>query len=126
MKWILLIGMLCAFLLVVSCTQAPQLTEEPEPEVIAPEDSVATVPGTIYNVVIENDKFMPTSLEVKVGDTVTWINKDDTDHAVFFDNGAVDEKLPVGSSVSHTFTEKGEFSYLCQIHPEMQGKVIVG
>lgn len=66
-------------------------------------------------------------LEITVGDTVTWTNDDDgvihtvtaTDES--FDSGF----LAPGESWSHTFTEPGEFEYLCTPHPWMRAKVIV-
>jgi plastocyanin len=66
-------------------------------------------------------------LEVTVGDTVTWTNDDDgVTHTVTaadesFDSGL----LAPGESWSYTFTEAGEFEYLCTPHPWMRAKVIV-
>ncbi len=124
MKWILLVGMLCAFLLMVSCTEAPQLVLESD-TVVSEDSAVIAAPGTTYDVVIENGQFMPVSLEIKAGNQVTWTNTDDSEHTVTFDNGIVDEKLPMGGTVSYTFTEKGEFSYSCLIHSNMQGTIMV-
>ncbi len=60
------------------------------------------------------------------GDAVTWTNdgKVASGHTVTgkgFDSGV----LPSGKSYSHTFSSPGTFSYVCQIHPFMKGKVTV-
>lgn len=66
-------------------------------------------------------------LEITVGDTVTWTNDDD---GVIHTVTAADESfdsgfLAPGESWSHTFTEPGEFEYLCTPHPWMRAKVVV-
>jgi nitrite reductase (NO-forming) len=66
-------------------------------------------------------------LEISVGDTVTWTNDDvGVVHTVTaadesFDSGF----LAPGESWSHTFTEPGEFEYLCTPHPWMRAEVVV-
>jgi hypothetical protein len=64
---------------------------------------------------------------VHVGDTVTWTNNVDTAHtATSTDNPApfAGEMAP-GESFSFTVTEAGTFDYVCEIHPAMQGTVVV-
>ncbi len=66
-------------------------------------------------------------LEVKVGDTVTWTNEDQgIMHTVTAVDGSFDsDLLGTGESWSYTFTEAGEFEYLCTPHPWMRAKVVV-
>jgi nitrite reductase (NO-forming) len=66
-------------------------------------------------------------LQIEVGDTVTWINEDDAMlHTATAVDGSFDSGLlRTGESWSHTFTEAGEFEYLCTPHPWMRAKVIV-
>jgi nitrite reductase (NO-forming) len=65
-------------------------------------------------------------LEVKVGDTVTWTNNDEgMIHTVTAADGSFDSGfLATGDTWSYTFTEPGEFEYLCTPHPWMRAKVI--
>jgi nitrite reductase (NO-forming) len=66
-------------------------------------------------------------LEIAVGDTVTWTN-DDTGvvHTVTAADGSFDSGfLGPGQSWSYTFTEPGEFEYVCTPHPWMRAKVLV-
>jgi plastocyanin len=98
---------------------------------------VSIVPGAST---LADKAFSPDPVNIKVGDTVTWVNDDTVFHTVvsgnpsgggetgkIFDSGlsgptALTTK---GKTFSHTFTEKGEFPYFCQLHPTMIGKVIV-
>ena len=77
--------------------------------------------------------FVPGSIQVKVGDTVTWINDDETLHTVTSGSGT-DENMGVlfesgmmgkGKSFGHTFTVAREYPYFCMVHPDMIGKVLV-
>lgn len=66
-------------------------------------------------------------LQVKVGDTVTWTNDDSAMiHTVTATDGSFDSGfLDSGDEWSYTFTEAGEFEYLCTPHPWMMAKVVV-
>ena len=75
---------------------------------------------------IDNFTFGPATLTVKVGTTVTWINRDDVPHTVVADDKSF--KSPVmdtDGSFSFTFTKAGEYGYFCSLHPHMVGKVVV-
>ena len=64
---------------------------------------------------------------VKAGTTVTWENRDNTQHTTtstasppIWDSGI----LNPGQQFSHTFSSPGTFSYICNVHP-MAGTVVV-
>lgn len=76
--------------------------------------------------------FAPETIEITVGDTVRWTNRDATRHTV---TAGVDaEPTDVfhltlddrGDSAALTFTEPGEYRYFCTPHPFMEGTVSVG
>ena len=116
---------LSLYVLLVACGTeevAKESTETVEMTIVGEEPALSS--GTAQ-VVIENSKFMPTDLVISVGTTVEWVNKDSMDHTVTFENGDLDELLPRGATGTFTFNEKGEFRYFCQLHPGMQGTVIV-
>jgi plastocyanin len=78
------------------------------------------------------DKFEPSVLKIKVGDTVKWINEDDRGHPVASipGQGTNDKELfspsiAPGGAWSHTFKKAGEYPYFCYIHYVMMGVVIV-
>ena len=82
--------------------------------------------GGNFEVTIQGDAFSPPSINVPRGTTVHWTNKDSTTHTVTSDTGLFDSKnMSQGSNFSHTFSEKGTFSYHCSIHTFMKGTIIV-
>lgn len=95
--------------------------------------AVPTVPQNntsnqkVFSVDIKDFAFNPASLEINVGDTVTWTNNDSAPHNVV----SVSRKelssaiLSKGQTFSHTFTATGTFEYLCTIHPNMKAAIIV-
>jgi plastocyanin len=78
--------------------------------------------------------FSPNPIEIKAGNSVTWTNNDSGSHTVTSGSGANDTNLGkqfdsglIGpkQSFTQTFKSTGEFSYFCQIHPTMVGKISV-
>lgn len=85
-----------------------------------------------HQVIIENMKFTPETLEVKAGDTIVWENHDIVPHTVTastskgkskpsFDSGAL------ASNASFKFKAKhaGNYPYQCNFHPTMKGTLTV-
>lgn len=70
--------------------------------------------------------FRPASFQVRVGQTVTWVNRDANSHTVTSNSGAFDSgDVPSGGSWTHTFTQAGAYDYHCSPHPWMRGTVVV-
>ena len=74
--------------------------------------------------------FFPSRIRVKVGSTVTFTNVGDIPHtATAFEKGKVGnwdtEMLAKGESKAITFSEPGNYYYICAPHPWMYGQVIV-
>jgi plastocyanin len=84
--------------------------------------------GSGTEVEIEAFCFDPTVLYADPGDTVTWTNRDGVPHNVGGANMAWGsfEQLRRGESISHAFSERGVYSYVCSLHPGMVGTVVVG
>jgi amicyanin len=75
---------------------------------------------------IANFTFQRTTVSVKPGTTVTWINDDDIPHTVVASDKSFRSKvLDTGDRFSVTFAKAGHFDYFCSLHPHMTGKVIV-
>lgn len=80
----------------------------------------------VVDVAIEDFLFSPSTITVTLGAAVRWTNNGFFAHTttaqdLLWDSGA----LTSGNSFTHTFNQPGTFDYVCSIHPEMQGKVIV-
>ena len=75
--------------------------------------------------------YLPETLTVRNGDTVTWVNGDRGFHTIttgFYDtpDGVVQsEQIAASDSFSYKFTKTGQFHYYCRLHPWMEGIVIV-
>lgn len=86
----------------------------------------ATAGGTATAPVIKNFSFIPNPIRVKAGTTVTWTNRDTTDHTVQANDGSFGSgHLAPGQTFSHTFTKAGTYAYHCAIHTYMTAEVIV-
>lgn len=77
-------------------------------------------------VTIQNFAFSPATLTVKVGDKVTWTNKDSAPHSATADDGSFDTGvLQNGQSGNVTFNKAGTYTYHCSIHPMMKATIVV-
>ena len=99
---------------------AGSLPDEPQGAAIA-----AGQPRT-HTVTIEATSFKQESLTVSAGDKVVWLNKDPFPHTATsasggFDSGSIDPD----TSWTLTTVEKGEFAYICSLHPTMKGMLKV-
>ena len=77
-------------------------------------------------VAIQNSAFSPVTLNVQVGTTVTWINKDPHPQDVVSDSGLFNSgNLTNGQSYNYTFNQNGSYPYHSSIHPSMDGTIVV-
>ncbi|MGB6175801.1 MAG: cupredoxin family copper-binding protein [Methylocella sp.] len=75
-------------------------------------------------VTIDNLVFSPADLKAKVGDTITWINRDIVAHTATA-RGDWDVMIPVNKSASVVLTKAGTVAYYCRFHPNMKGRITV-
>ena len=75
---------------------------------------------------IDNFVFQPAQLDVKIGTTVTWTNRDDIPHTVVCAGKFRSKPMDTDGTFSFTFTEPGEYKYFCSLHPHMTGSIKVG
>jgi plastocyanin len=92
---------------------------------VAPADKKKPEPAS-HDVAIKSMKFEPAQIQIGVGESVTWTNKDDHDHTVTCKESFSSGNLSKGDTFQHTFTKAGKFNYACSYHPRMKGIVIVG
>jgi plastocyanin len=79
-----------------------------------------------YVVTIENMQFNPSTLTVKRGDRVVWINKDLFAHTVTADAHAFDSRnIAANASWSYAPGKAGSYPYGCSLHPTMHGALTV-
>ena len=94
-------------------------------------DSVTISPGSSSP---SNGKFfVPDTLTVSKGTTVSWTNGDSTLHTVTSGSPEAGNSgtefdssyLAAGKTFQHPFNTAGTFDYYCTLHPYMKGKVVV-
>src|SRR5438309_1174012 len=75
---------------------------------------------------IQGSAFVPPTTTVRVGDTVTWTNRDAFSHTSTSDTGVWDTGvIRAATSGSFTFNAAGTFAYHCAIHSFMHGTIVV-
>lgn len=80
----------------------------------------------IETVTIDSVAYKPADLTVKAGTTVVWANKDPFPHTITAKSGVFDSKqLAAGKSWSYRALKKGDYPYLCTLHPTMTGTLHV-
>ena len=79
-----------------------------------------------------NECYIPASVAINAGDTVTWVNADTAAHTVTGGSpaegpsGVFDSSLVLGGAeYSFTFEDSGSYNYFCMVHPWMVGNVQV-
>ena len=95
--------------------------------------TVTNAPGSSTPGCEETDScFMPSTVVIALGGTVTWENTDNAAHTATSGSpsdgpdGVWDSSLMmVNGSYSVTLDEAGTYPYFCMVHPWMQGTVVV-
>lgn len=92
------------------------------------ESNAARLSADSVTVEMRDLQFRPQGIRVKVGTTVTWVNKDSVVHnvrqvqSVFLSQ----DEMPAEDSFSFRFDKPGTYRYQCTFHhPNMNGVVIV-
>lgn len=93
--------------------------------------------ANVHVVEMQNLSFNPAAITIKKGDTVRWVNADQTAHnptSDDFDTENPEQSPPgawsadpvdPGDSFDHTFDSTGTVTYNCDIHQYMKGTVTV-
>jgi len=81
--------------------------------------------ATTQTVVMEGTGFQPETLTVRRGDTVVWQNKDPFPHTATAAGVFDSHNIPANGSWKYTARKPGRYSYICALHPNMKGTLIV-
>ena len=114
-----------------------------DPEQTTSDASTSTQKAVDGDVTLVSLNFMPETITVSAGDTVTWVNGEAITHTItsgtFSDvdettglrgseaaDGLFDETLgEEGGTFSYTFDSAGTYPYFCDIHDGMNATVVV-
>lgn len=86
----------------------------------APEDAPTV---DTADVAVVDNAFEPVNARIEAGETVTWTWEGDNRHDVSFDDFS--SEIQRDGTFTHTFEDPGAYSYVCTIHPNMRGTVVV-
>ena len=115
----------CIVLLILACMSAGCSSYQTPSAPASPPAS----PGGWTTITMKNFAFTPSTVTVKTGSVVTWINQDPTPHTIVSDTGSLvpfsSDPLTTGATYNVTFTTPGSYTYHCSIHPSMTGTIIV-
>ena len=79
-----------------------------------------------HKVTIEGTRFDAADLTVNAGDSIVWENKDPYPHTATSKTGGFDSKdIASEKSWKYVAKKKGDFPYVCTIHPSMKGTLHV-
>jgi plastocyanin len=74
--------------------------------------------------VLRNIAFSPPTLNVRAGDVVRWVWRDGSiPHNVTA--RSFRSKTQTSGSFAVRFRHRGTFSYVCTLHPQMKGRIVV-
>ncbi|TYK51315.1 cupredoxin domain-containing protein [Actinomadura decatromicini] len=99
----------------------------PMPGMTMPSGSSAPAAPVAGNAVsIKGFAFVPATLTVHAGATVTWTNDDEEPHTVTSGKGLLrSPAMDAKATYRHRFARPGRYDYICTIHPFMHGTVVV-
>jgi plastocyanin len=105
-------GAVLALALTVAACSSKDSTTQP------PQQAAVTISGF---------KFLPDTVTVPRGSTVTWTNNDTAPHTATVDSGTefASPHIAQNGTFSHQFTTAGTFSYHCAVHASMAHAVII-
>ena len=80
---------------------------------------------TDHTVVMSNMSYGKIPAGLKVGDTITWVNKDTVPHTVTARDHGFDLRIMPGKSAKQTLEKAGVFPFFCTYHTMMRGTLTV-
>lgn len=91
---------------------------------------VALPPPVGTAVTVAGSSFDPPVLQVPLGQTVTWTNRDAIAHTTTsgvpgVPDGKWDGQLYSGATFSFSFTRTGTYAYFCRFHSSMHATIVV-
>jgi plastocyanin len=106
-----------------------QAAQAPADNDAAASDDAATSDAAADPIAVDiaDFAFAPKQIQAKVGQTITFTNKDSAPHTATatdgakFDSGQLDQ----GKSFSYTAKKAGTIQFVCSFHPNMTGTITV-
>jgi len=83
--------------------------------------------GSRHVILMDKFKFQPAVLTVAAGETVEWKNAGIVPHTATSQDGKTFDsgRIETGASWRVMLRKQGTFDYICTLHPNMKGRLIV-
>ena len=103
------------------------VTTNPTPEVQTSTQSDEAQSNDIVSVGIKDIKFVPETIEAKVGQKIVWTNNESIPHNVTATDGAdfASDTLQKDGTFEYTPEKAGTIKYVCTIHEGQNGQITV-
>jgi len=76
-------------------------------------------------VVMDGVKYEPATVTVKRGATVSFVNKDPFPHSVTAQGKFDSKEIAPGKTWKYKAAKPGKYDYICTLHPNMKGTIVV-
>lgn len=124
----LIVMLLACAALVAGCGGDDDTADTTETTTAATVAEPTGVGGPGVTVAMQDFQFQPRTIRISVGEEVTWRNDGATEHTVA-GRGVADPPKSGGVEPGKTFTwrarQAGTVDYVCEVHANMTGRVIV-
>lgn len=94
------------------------------PPVAAASRPAAAAPRSVI-ITMDKMKFGPAPSGLRVGDRVTWTNRDMFRHTATAGDGSFNVDLPPGASATVVVRKAGAISVTCRYHPAMKTMLVI-
>jgi plastocyanin len=76
---------------------------------------------------IKNFAFNPQTINVKSGEQITWINRDEEPHTIVSVEKQFKKSTALDTDQQFTITAgaPGTYTYFCSVHPKMTGTIVI-
>lgn len=115
------VGAACALLAIVGATSTSAAP-------LSPPASTSSVTTEGTEVRIRGFAFLPAEVKVRAGATVTVMNEDSAPHTMTATEGDAFDTDTIEGGASATFTapsKPGSYPFVCSLHPQMKGTLVV-
>lgn len=79
----------------------------------------------VKTVAVKDDLFKPRAITVARGTRIKWVNRGERVHTTTSTKGLWNVTLSPGETYARTFRKAGTFRYVCSLHSDMTGKIVV-
>src|SRR5436305_12689816 len=83
--------------------------------------------GSENKIMIKDFSFNPSTITVKTGEKITWVNRDEEPHTVVSVEKQFKKSTALDTDQEFTITAgtPGTYTYYCSVHPKMTGTIVV-